>query len=257
MYLSITDTDECVTLDRRKLCDLKRCCGCAGGLPSCAIRMVCFIGCVTLCTQLSTTYSTRILQECSSYFSFLTGGQSGVSKQERFENLTLPVTTAECVCLTHPELLCLPLLQLLLLNCSFITEILSCISFYFKILFLEMIFLCLLHCGYSQYMKQMYFTSILLNSPYFYKETRNLFNIPLSDVSGLSVMCSGKVWKIIVLITLRCNISHFSAHLTFPYFLSGGPGKHQMPKAKLHLLILSEVTKKLLPELSQNSNFTI
>lgn len=104
----------------------------------------------------------------------------------------------------------------------------------------------------------MYFTSVvLLNSPYFYKETRNLFNIPLSDVSGLSVMCSGKVWKIIVLITLRCNISHFSAHLTFPYFLSGGPGKHQMPKAELHLLILSEVTKKVLPELLQNSNFTI
>lgn len=69
--------------------------------------------------------------------------------------------------------------------------------------------------------------------------------------------CSGKVWKIIVLITLKCNISHFSAHLTFPYFLSGGPHKHQMLKAKLHLPILSEVTKKILPELSQNTNFTI
>lgn len=130
MYMSITYTDECVTLDRRKICDLKRC-GCADALPSCSVRMVCFIGCVTLCTQLSTMYSAWILQECSSYSSFLTGEQSGVSKQERFENLTLPVTTAEFVCLTHPQPLCLSLLQLLLWNCSFIREILTCISFYF------------------------------------------------------------------------------------------------------------------------------
>lgn len=77
-----------------------------------------------------------------------------------------------------------------------------------------------------------------------------------SDMNGFSVMCSEKVWKIIV-IMLKCNISHFSAHLTFPYFLSGGSCKHQMLKAELHLLILSEMTKKILPELLQNSNFTI
>lgn len=94
--------------------------------------------------------------------------------------------------------------------------------------------------------RQMYFTSVvLLNSPYFYKKNHItcLIFSPF-DVKGFSVMCSEKVWKIIVLITLKCTISHFSAHLTFPYFFSGGPCKHQMLKAKLCLLILSEMTKK-------------
>lgn len=88
----------------------------------------------------------------------------------------------------------------------------------------------------------MYFTSIvLLNSLYFYKETYSLFNI-------LTFWCE---WVFCCVL-----FSHFSAHLTFPYFLSGGWCKHQMLKAELLLLILSEMTKKTLPELLQSSNFT-
>lgn len=115
----------------------------------------------------------------SSYFSLLlTGEQSGVSNQKRFGSLTLPIATAEPVCLMHLKHHCVRTQLLsasaLSLKLIIITKILTFITFYFQVIFLfpEIIFLCVLHLGVCRFqVKLVYEANVALYIYYFVKQS--------------------------------------------------------------------------------------
>lgn len=84
----------------------------------------------------------------SYFFLLLTGEQSGVSNKKMFENITLPITTAESVCLMHPKHHCVhtKLLSASAHSFKLLLLLLQRYFFYFQIVFLfpEIVFLCVL-----------------------------------------------------------------------------------------------------------------
>lgn len=106
-----------------------------------------------------------------SYFSLLlTGEQSGVSNKKMFENITLPITTAESVCLMHPKHHCVHTKLLSASAHSFkLLLLLQRYFFYFQIVFLfpEIVFLCVLLLSISGFQVKLVYEANVVHYTYY------------------------------------------------------------------------------------------
>lgn len=112
---------------------------------------------------------TTINKQCISYgyyksvgpyfFLLSTGEQSGVSNQKRFENLDLPITTAESLCLGHPKYQCIHTQLLFAPAHSSKLLLKDFIKFYFQVIVLipEIVIICVVHLSVSRFQVNLIF----------------------------------------------------------------------------------------------------